>query len=114
MSVPDHEKLITALDNSYLKKIRCEVIGLLDEKYTNPRHGHFEEWKSIFESLTPHKASFTDFNQDAVVIGAASDISHHRLVDGGSGVAVDGGGERHGSPVSEWLELGRHGPGEVG
>ena len=78
MSAPDRAELIAALDNSNLKAFRSEIIRLLDEKYTNPKHGHFNEWKSIFESLVPYTASITDLNHGAIVVGAASDISQQQ------------------------------------
>ena len=79
MRAPDRAELITALEKSNLKSFVPEIVDLLDEKYSNPKHGHFNEWKSIYESLSPQTVSLTNFNQDAIIIGARSDLSEKKV-----------------------------------
>ncbi len=79
MNAPDRAELITALENSNLKSSTSEIIELLDGKYSNPKHGHFNQWKEIYDSLTTHDVSLTDFNQDAIVIGESSDLSDKNI-----------------------------------
>lgn len=75
MSAPDRANLIEALDDTALGEIRTEIIQLLDEKYSNPKHGHFNQWKSIVDNLNTHDASQADLGSDAILIGNAKDIS---------------------------------------
>jgi tRNA (mo5U34)-methyltransferase len=75
MIPPDRSKLITALNESKLKNVRTEILALLDYKYANPKHGHFDDWKNIFESLPQLTAKETTLNQDVISIGSSADIS---------------------------------------
>ena len=75
MIAPDRAELLAALDDSALKKHRPDYIALLDERYANPKHGHFNDWNSIFENLKSHQASVTELKSDMVVIGDTHDIS---------------------------------------
>ena len=75
MIAPDREKLFLALENTRLKCIQPQLIQLLDERYANPRHGHFKDWKKIYQSLPACTASKTNIDIDTVSIGQANDIS---------------------------------------
>ena len=75
MKPPDRARLIDVLTDSDLQKCQSEIIALLDEKYANPKHGHFVDWKNTYESLSELSATTTDFNQDAIVLGTSDDIS---------------------------------------
>lgn len=75
MIPPDRSKLITALNGSNLKNVQTEILALLENKYANPKHGYFNDWKNIFEALPDLNASVTEFNQDVIIIGNSIDIS---------------------------------------
>ena len=75
MIAPDRDKLKLALNGSKFEKINKHITDLLDEKYANPRHGHFNDWREILESLPLHKASQSDFSCDEITIGQEGDIS---------------------------------------
>ncbi len=75
MIPPDRTELVSALNNTRLKDIQSEVLALLDEKYANPKHGHFKDWRKILESLPSFVSSSTDLNQDTITIGDLNDIS---------------------------------------
>ncbi len=75
MIAPDREKLKLALNGSKLENIKKHIIHLLDEKYANPKHGHFNDWRYILESLPSLKSSQSDFNSDEITIGQEGDIS---------------------------------------
>jgi len=71
----DRERLIELLNESRLKSIQSKIIALLDEKYANPKHGHFNDWKNIVESLPDFQSSDTNLELDTVSIGNQDDIS---------------------------------------
>ena len=75
MIPPDRATLIVALTDSELKPCQPEILALLDEKYTNPKHGHFIDWRNTYESLPELSSTITDLNQDIVVIGNSDDIT---------------------------------------
>jgi tRNA (mo5U34)-methyltransferase len=75
MIPPDRSKLITALNGSKLKNACEDILALVGDKYANPRHGHFDDWKNIVEALPELIASTTELNQDVVLIGDSADIS---------------------------------------
>ena len=52
MIPPDRAELVCALNNTRLKYIQFEVLAILDEKYENPRHGHFKDWRIYFGITT--------------------------------------------------------------
>ena len=78
MNAPDREKLISLLQETKLNDIQTQIIQLLDDKYTNPRHGHFKDWKNIYQSLPACIATQTNLHTDTVSIGQAADISSER------------------------------------
>lgn len=69
MTPPDRAALVSALNASELKPCESEILTLLDEKYENPKHGHFIDWKNTYESLPEISSTLTDFSKDAVAIG---------------------------------------------
>ncbi len=75
MIAPDREKLRLALENTMLKDVQTHLLKFLDEKYANPKHGHFKDWLHIYQSLSEYKVSQCDFNQDAISLGHVEDIS---------------------------------------
>ncbi len=75
MIPPDRIKLIEALHASKLKDVQSKILALLDEKYANPKHGHFNDWKDIYESLPEILATESNFGEDTVLIGKENDIS---------------------------------------
>jgi len=75
MIPPDRAELVSALNNTRLKDIQSEVLALLDEKYANPKHGHFKDWRKILESLPDLSPSTTELNTDTITIGDSGDIS---------------------------------------
>ena len=75
MIAPDREKLFSALENTRLKSVQSQLMQLLDERYANPRHGHFHDWNKIFQTLPDCIASQTNLQNDTVSIGQAADIS---------------------------------------
>lgn len=75
MVAAERLKLMQALKDTRLDDYQIELVRLLDEKYTNPKHGHFEDWKRIVESLPELKASTTDLDQKAPAIGCPDDMS---------------------------------------
>jgi tRNA (mo5U34)-methyltransferase len=75
MIPPDRAELVSALNNTRLKNIQSEILALLDEKYANPKHGHFKDWRNILESLPELTSNSTDLNKDAIMIGDLYDIS---------------------------------------
>jgi len=75
MNAPDRANLLAALDDSALNAYRAEILNLLDERYNHPKHGHFKEWKEVYQNLTTYHASVTDFKADLVSIGKKEDIS---------------------------------------
>lgn len=81
MNAPDRANLLAALDDSALKAYQSEILSLLDERYSNPKHGHFRDWKEVYENLTNHHASVTDFNADLVSVGKKEDISESERAD---------------------------------
>ena len=75
MIPPDRAELVSALNNTRLKNIQSEILALLDEKYANPKHGHFKDWRNILESLPELTSNSTDLNKNAIMIGDLYDIS---------------------------------------
>jgi len=75
MFPPDRSELISALNNSSLKEAESSIVALLDDKYANPKHGHFNDWKNIVELLPNHQASETKLDKDSISIGNLKDIS---------------------------------------
>ena len=75
MIPPDRTSLKQALSASKLKNVESKMLALLDEKYANPKHGHFNDWKDIYESLPEIIATETDFGEDTVLMGNENDIS---------------------------------------
>lgn len=75
MIPPDRTELVSALNSTRLKDIQSEILALLDEKYANPKHGHFKDWQKILQSLPDLTSSSTDLNQETIKVGDSSDIS---------------------------------------
>lgn len=75
MTSPDREALAAALHDSKLQKHQTDILSLLDEKYENPRHGHFKDWKNTYLALPAISSTKTDFHQDTVIIGSPNDIA---------------------------------------
>ena len=75
MIPPDRASLISELTESNLTQCQSEIIALLDEKYANPKHGHFIDWQSTYESLPEISATATDLSQDSIVIGDSDDLA---------------------------------------
>lgn len=75
MLPPDRARLISLLTDSNLKQCRSEILTLLDEKYANPKHGHFVDWQNTFESLPELASTTTDLSQDSIVFGDSGDIT---------------------------------------
>jgi len=75
MRSPDRDKLKVALQGTALEEFEFELFSLLDEKYANPKHGHFEDWKKTFISLPDLTTNTTDFNQNTIQLGCADEIS---------------------------------------
>lgn len=71
----DHLRFTQALNDSGLAAYQVELVSMLEEKYTYPKHGHFEDWKEIVESLPDIKATDTDLSRYAPKIGCAEDIT---------------------------------------
>ena len=76
MISPDREQLIAALNESRLKISSNELIKQLDEKYANPKHGNFNQWQKILDSLPKITPSEIDLEQDAPVIGNKLDCAN--------------------------------------
>ncbi len=75
MIPPDREEFIEALNASRLKTIQPKIVALLEDKYANPKHGHFNDWKNIVESLPDITATETDLAKGMIVIGNSKDIA---------------------------------------
>lgn len=75
MTQPDRSELVNALSTTRLKDTQSEILRLLDDKYANPKHGHFNDWQKILESLPELTSTTTDLNKDAIQIGSPVDIS---------------------------------------
>ena len=75
MIAPDRKELASALESTRLKSAQHDILRLLDEKYADPKHGHFKDWKKVLETLPNIASNFTDLNNDTVVFGDSSDIS---------------------------------------
>ncbi|MEJ2115294.1 MAG: tRNA 5-methoxyuridine(34)/uridine 5-oxyacetic acid(34) synthase CmoB [Gammaproteobacteria bacterium] len=75
MIPPDRTRLIEALNASKLKDVQSKILALLDEKYANPKHGHFNDWKNIYEILPEIITTESNFDEDTVLIGNKNDIS---------------------------------------
>ncbi|MFK7816705.1 MAG: tRNA 5-methoxyuridine(34)/uridine 5-oxyacetic acid(34) synthase CmoB [Gammaproteobacteria bacterium] len=75
MIAPDRKELASALSSTKLKICQDEILSLLDEKYADPKHGHFKDWKRIFETLPNISASSTELNNDTILIGNPDDVS---------------------------------------
>lgn len=75
MIPPDRTELLNALDSTRLKNIRSEMLALLDDKYANPKHGHFNDWREAYEALPNLTMSTTDLSQDTILIGDKDDIT---------------------------------------
>ena len=63
------------LNESELQKYQSEIIHLLDDKYVNPKHGNFEEWRQIYISLNDHEPSTVELDLSAIKLVRANDIS---------------------------------------
>ena len=79
MIAPDREKLLSALEKTSLKGIQSQLMQLLDEKYANPKHGHFKDWETVYQSLPTCVASQTDLHTDIVSIGQTDDIPSEKI-----------------------------------
>ncbi|QMU60496.1 MAG: tRNA 5-methoxyuridine(34)/uridine 5-oxyacetic acid(34) synthase CmoB [Gammaproteobacteria bacterium] len=79
MISPDREALVSALKDSKLKEQQIEILTLLDEKYENPKHGHFKDWRNTYESLPVLNSTETDFHQDTIIIGNPDDIALNEI-----------------------------------
>ncbi len=75
MIPPDRTNLYEALNTSKLNNVQLKILSLLDEKYANPKHGHFSDWKDIYESLPEIIATETNFGEDTILIGNGNEIS---------------------------------------
>ncbi len=75
MIAPDRKELASALDSTNLKSAKHDILNLLDEKYANPKHGHFKDWQKIFETLPNISSSLSDLNKDTVLLGNSEDAS---------------------------------------
>ena len=75
MIPPDRATLISALTNTELERYQSEILTLLDEKYSNPKHGHFIDWQNTYETLPEFRGTETDLSQDAIVIGNSDGLT---------------------------------------
>jgi tRNA (mo5U34)-methyltransferase len=75
MTAPDRKMLLNALECSKLNEVKHEILNMLDEKYANPRHGHFKDWQNSFDSLLNVKSSRTDLGLDTITFGDSKDVS---------------------------------------
>ncbi len=75
MIAPDRDMLSQALEATRLKEVQHEILNMLDEKYANPKHGHFKDWQNIIEALPNIHSSSTDLSKDIVTLGKSSDVS---------------------------------------
>ena len=79
MSAPDRAQLVSTLESSNFKDYGKALIELLDDKYRNPKHGHFNEWKNIYNSLAAHYTTRSVYDQNTIVLGDQSDLSNTQL-----------------------------------
>ncbi len=78
MTAPDRTRLADVLNASKLQEIQSQILTLLDNKYANPKHGHFNDWKEIVESLPDLTTTETNLDEDAIIIGSSADISQEQ------------------------------------
>ncbi|MEE9573374.1 MAG: DUF1698 domain-containing protein, partial [Candidatus Neomarinimicrobiota bacterium] len=79
MIPPDQRRLEELLQVSRLKQYQKDLLLRLNQKYSDPKHGHFAVWCSQLESLPTISPSRVDIKQDAPVIGHQSDCSVEQI-----------------------------------
>ncbi len=75
MSPADRRLFLEQLNTTRLKLFQDELLNQLDDKYTNPEHGNFNDWQHVIESLPEITPSVIDLGQDAPVIGNSNDCA---------------------------------------
>ena len=79
MIPPDLSKLDDLLNASRFKDFKKDIFQKLQQKYTNPKNGNFNDWRLKIESLPCITPSFFDFSLDAPMIGYQTDCNTEQI-----------------------------------
>lgn len=79
MIPPDRLKLDELLHASRLKYYKKEIFQKLQQKYTNSKHGNFNDWRSKVESLPIINPSYFNLSTDVPVIGHQADCNTEQI-----------------------------------
>ena len=75
MKLADRSRFIELLKGTRLETFQFELINQIDHKYTNPKHGSFDDWGNLIESLPAVTPSLINLNQSGPIIGERNDCS---------------------------------------
>ncbi len=70
----DISHLSKCLKGSFRESICAELLSTIEEKYSHPNHGQFNEWETILQSMPKLNSLKTNLAQESIIIGTDQSI----------------------------------------